>query len=171
LLRCALHGTVHEGRHSSESHKLGTNFCIGSIDSGVWRNIYHIGKRRAAGLYCWDCSLTLCRDGEVGIHHGSGWHMRCQKCGQHVSFFGKTSSINTHEKSGISICSSFIWAMRPDDVFSRCCEIVDLSNPKADINVKCIGDEYCDLYTYIDFLRVLLECPIQYFDHIGLDFR
>lgn len=29
---------------------------------------YHIGKRSAAGLYCWDCGKTLCKDGESGIH-------------------------------------------------------------------------------------------------------
>lgn len=30
----------------------------------------HIGKRSAAGTYCWDCGTTLCLDGARYVHYG-----------------------------------------------------------------------------------------------------
>src|SRR5437879_5718682 len=43
----------------------------------------HIGKRSAAGPYCWDCDQTLCKDGIDGIHQGkSGWYPACPRCGK-----------------------------------------------------------------------------------------
>lgn len=43
----------------------------------------HIGKRSAAGLYCWDCGITLCKDREAGNHLSeSKWFEACHKCGK-----------------------------------------------------------------------------------------
>src|SRR5215212_11244709 len=33
----------------------------------------HIGKRSAAGKYCWDCNTTLCKEGNDAVHTGSGY--------------------------------------------------------------------------------------------------
>ena len=38
---------------------MGTNFYT---TKGV-----HIGKRSAAGMYCWHCRTTLCEQGEEGV--------------------------------------------------------------------------------------------------------
>ena len=32
--------------------------------------VYHIGKRSAAGMYCWDCDDTLCPGGKSQVHAG-----------------------------------------------------------------------------------------------------
>jgi hypothetical protein len=63
----------------------------------------HIGKRSAAGWYCWDCKVTLCARGEEFVHNGvrnmaeadriraafpkhkiddRGWLLACPKCGK-----------------------------------------------------------------------------------------
>lgn len=39
---------------------MGTNFYF---------NGQHVGKRSAAGWYCWDCHKTLCADGEEFVHY------------------------------------------------------------------------------------------------------
>ena len=49
---------------------MGTNFYIkgspktANLDDPKW----HIGKRSAAGLYCFDCGVTLCEQGEKFVH-------------------------------------------------------------------------------------------------------
>jgi hypothetical protein len=40
---------------------MGTNFYS--------RGGRHIGKRSAAGWYCWDCKQTLCANGEQYVHY------------------------------------------------------------------------------------------------------
>jgi hypothetical protein len=74
---------------------MGTNFY--TIDD------IHIGKRSAAGLYCFDCEVTLCKNGEDAIHQGSsGWYNTCPKCG----------------KVGLDTCTSFTWAIDPVDIMT-----------------------------------------------------
>ena len=59
---------------------MGTNFYFG--DAERFEKI-HIGKRSAAGWYCWDCRITLRKDGESGVHQGDrAWHDRCPQCGK-----------------------------------------------------------------------------------------
>lgn len=48
---------------------MGTNFYLKG-HRGDDDPKYHIGKRSAAGLYCWDCRITLCKGGESAIHRG-----------------------------------------------------------------------------------------------------
>jgi len=118
---------------------------------------YHIGKRSAAGLYCWDCGITLCKDGENGVHTGrSEWYDKCPICGKdrkEESFenssagrelgFNKSSS---SKKTGVQSCSSFTWA-RP---LGR---------------IRHIQDEYGREYSREEFVSVLKECPIQFMSH------
>lgn len=50
---------------------MGTNFYLAG-----WQKLadsdddpaVHVGKRSAAGLYCWDCGVTLCKAGIQGVH-------------------------------------------------------------------------------------------------------
>ncbi|MCF7795992.1 hypothetical protein K9M42_02765 [Patescibacteria group bacterium] len=56
---------------------MGCNFYIEKENNET----IHIGKRSAAGHYCWDCNITLCKEGEQGIHSSdSKWHERCPFC-------------------------------------------------------------------------------------------
>ena len=50
---------------------MGTNFYLIGIPEGEDDSDprWHIGKRSAAGMYCFDCGVTLCEQGEEFIHH------------------------------------------------------------------------------------------------------
>jgi len=136
---------------------MGTNFYSLKGD--------HIGKRSAAGLYCWNCKKTLCEDGEEGIHYGvSKWSKECPICGEKAieenldnSSAGRELGFNKNlpdEKVGVASCSSFTWAMPKE---------------KA-LKLKKIKDEYDRVFSKKEFLNILKECPVQYFDSIGVDF-
>ena len=126
----------------------------------------HIGKRSAAGLYCWDCNITLNKDGNDGVHeYKSLWYIVCPKCGKKPikedfsnNSAGRELGFNKQpmqKKTGVASCSSFTWA---------------ISSSKAK-NIKLIKDEYGKLYTNKQFFNeVLSECPIQFYHLIGKQF-
>lgn len=146
---------------------MGTNFYIGNK---------HIGKRSAAGLYCWDCGLTLCKDGEKEIHNStslttsfgqdiSKWHTCCPKCGQKPKDEGWNGALGRElgfnetkpkKKTGVGSCSSFTWAID--------------SKEFAAIRWRFIKDEYGKFYTKKQFKEVLNECPVQFYNMIGEGF-
>lgn len=150
---------------------MGTNF-YGKLNGET----VHIGKRSAAGLYCWDCGVTLCKEGVENVHHTkvknatfdntdhwTEWYKKCPKCGKSsTENFDDTTAarelgFNTatpHKKKGVATCSSFSWAIRPSSLSE----------------VKKIEDEYGTKYTFLQFKKVLEECPIQYTRSIGEDF-
>ena len=124
----------------------------------------HIGKRSAAGLYCWDCKQTLCKEGEKNIHEDdehSHWYKRCPKCGQKPAeetlsenAAGRELGFNKKppgKKTGVKSCSSFTWAIEP----------VRLKT------IKKITDEYGRTYSINSFKKILEECPVQFFDSVG----
>jgi hypothetical protein len=124
----------------------------------------HIGKRSAAGYYCYDCKQTLCKGGEDLVHNGVvGWYEKCPKCNQPIktetlktSTTGRELGLNKHsykEKKGVHTCSSFTWAISKFR-FSK---------------LLFIKDEYGRLFTRKEFLNILKECPIQY-NNIGRNF-
>ncbi len=135
---------------------MGTNFY-------KKHNKKHIGKRSAAGWYCWDCGITLCKDGNEAIHQGtSGWHKQCPECNTNIpaetlvnSSAGRELGFNTdppQKKTGVASCSSFTWA---------------ISNSK----LRCVvADEYGRTFTAEQFRAMLEECPIQYTQSIGREF-
>jgi hypothetical protein len=160
---------------------MGTNFYV----RGFRRSDdpeHHIGKRSAAGGYCWDCKITLCKDGESGIHYGrSDWYDSCPKCdakraeeGLENSAAGRELGFNKNAptaKRGVSSCSSFSWGMTtvqfnsiletPNTVCCSC-------DRPYDDKEKIIEDEYGRTYTKEEFLKgVLAECPVQYWEHVG----
>ncbi len=133
---------------------MGTNFYK--------LNGMHIGKRSAAGHYCWDCHITLCKEGKEGIHHTeSEWYDACPICRKKPDKNGANaaykelgfSKVNGKQK-GVSSCCSFTWAIYPEQV----------------TRVRKIKDEYGRSYTKEEFKKELEFCPIQYFDLIGEDF-
>ena len=152
---------------------MGTNFYLNGSKRG------HVGKRSAAGLYCWDCNITLCVGGNKLVHFGVGrdgeWHKTCPTCGKRSkeeslseSTAGRELGFNKSipgKKTGVSSCCSFSWAMPKDEVIKYCKGLVF----KTGIQ-KPIRDEYIRKYTLKEFLAVLQECPIQYTDMIGENF-
>lgn len=141
---------------------MGTNFYIDDI---------HIGKRSAAGYYCWDCEQTLCIEGEQAIHSGNQtWYVKCPKCGEEImeedfneSAAGRELGFNKSEpkrKTGVRTCSSFTWALPPHK----------LERVRGKGKQPRIVDEYAKGYSWDEFQSVLQECPIRYYDMIGKEF-
>lgn len=142
---------------------MGTNFYSSRRRGGV-----HIGKRSAAGAYCWDCGITLCMGGKKYIHDsGWDWYDRCPNCGAEpvkedfenssggleLGFAGK--EYPKSEKIGVRSCSSFTWAVNPETVGKY----------------RHIYDEYGRKFKRKDFLEMLWsQCPIRYYDLIGFEF-
>ena len=153
---------------------MGTNFywlqeacpTCGYVEDRMDPEI-HIGKRSAAGLYCWDCEITLCKQGTDGIHDDDAdWYDKCPKCGKEPEYEGWESSAGRElgfatskpkKKTGVKSCASFTWAQKSKDVIKKA---------KANLDKKIIIDEYGRTYTGKEFLQVLEECPIQ-FKEIG----
>ena len=157
---------------------MGTNFAFlehfnQSIGSG--EEIRHIGKRSAAGRYCWDCETTLCRSGQRGIHRStSEWYDNCPECGQSqqsspLEEDGNPAglelgfaSTNESKPSGVKGASSFLWSGEPQRV-KQICE----QNLEEDI----IRDEYGRTLTGGEFLEMLEnQCPIEHRHSIGQRF-
>lgn len=151
---------------------MGCNFYLVDCNAqGSEKREIHIGKRSAAGQYCWDCNQTLCKQGEDGIHLSeSQWFQLCPKCGKKPQReniddnsvgrelgFNKTSP---QKKHGAASCSSFSWAIYP----------YELADIMTENHVDTIVDEYGTEYTYSGFMDVLSECPVQFFKSIGTDF-
>ena len=132
----------------------------------------HIGKRSAAGPYCWDCGRTLCLQGDKYVHYtraenGSPieWVQNCPRCNKRyehpLDFYdgaaGRELGFNKkpfERKTGIQSCSSFSWAMREFAAFK----------------LKYVVDEYKRKFTIGQFKDMLTECPIQFHEYIGLEF-
>lgn len=156
---------------------MGTNFYLrghGHDDDPA----YHIGKRSAAGYWCFDCGTTLCINGESGVHRGGGYHDKCPRCGQRPSreplsqsSAGLELGFNkdaTAVKKGVRSCSSFGWAMHREDLEKKArqakgqCPHCDQNRPDPE---NVIENEYGDLFTLAEFLEVVNACPIH-FHHI-----
>ena len=144
---------------------MGTNFYMLKKATGLQSN--HIGKRSAAGMYCWDCNQSLCKTGNNGVHQGkSEWHSSCPKCGKKFieedfnnSSAGRELGFNKSKpkaKKGVASCSSFRWAIDPEEFLKS--------------KIKVIKDEYGQKFTREEFEQILLECPIQYNESIGQAF-
>lgn len=132
---------------------MGTNFHFCIED----KPIIHIGKINAAGLFCWDCGVSLCASGNHKVHcHQQWWLDECPICGQRP---GKENSGNgsVSRKHGVKNCASFSWAISP----SRFKDLRETPN-------LCIRNEYGELIE--DFQAILEECPIMFFDNIGKEF-
>lgn len=137
---------------------MGTNFY-------TVKDKKHIGKRSAAGWYCWDCKITLCESEEM-VHTGKGkWYDACPVCDEKLliedlskSSAGRELGFNKSKpkkKIGVASVSSFSWAMKPNIFFMEKPEIID---------------EYDEIMTFKTFMKFLDECPIQYYDSIGETF-
>lgn len=164
---------------------MGTNFYVAG-HRGDDDPTFHIGKRSAAGAYCWDCGKTLCLGGEKAIHFDTHeWAKTCPSCGKgrdkdslETSAAGRELGFNRSEpaaKTGVRSACSFMWAMDPEEVI----KILERDPPYAEcptchqpmpVLEEPFEDEYGRLYTKAQFDAMLLECPIQFYDSIGEEF-
>ena len=144
---------------------MGTNFYwVSDKEKEV-----HIGKRSAAGPYCWDCGLSLCAAGHDEVHFNSRFLDECPVCGKKIkkeglnnSTAGRELGFNTNkptQKTGVQSCSSFSWGISPGH----------FNDLKSAPNLH-IEDEYGRTFTVKEFSDILSECPIKYFNLIGVDF-
>lgn len=122
----------------------------------------HIGKRSAAGWYCWDCGVSL--------YKGDTLLPACPKCGNKPekesidnSAAGRELGFNKQppkEKKGVKSAAVFSWAMKPESVL----------NMEVRKNAKPIIDEYGRKYTFNEFTEMLKECPLRRTGSIGTMF-
>lgn len=135
----------------------------------------HIGKRSSAGLYCWDCDVTLCLDGKSRIHYSvSNWSDTCPKCGKAKSeekdgLAARAPSVELgfeppreDRPKGVQTTSSFTWAEDPATVRQRC---------EAHLDEEQIMDEYGRKMTCRAFLQMVRSnCAIEFTDSVGSSF-
>lgn len=143
---------------------MGTNYYL--IGTGK-----HVGKRSAAGYYCFDCGRTLCSGGDNSVHFGdTGWHDNCPSCGSvpitekiGESTVGIELGFNkniTEQKQGVRSCSSFTFAI----------DEKRLKYPMVIRWARVVKDEYGSIYTMKQFMKILNACPIKFYHMIGKEF-
>lgn len=152
---------------------MGTNFYWKDAGPNSEYPESHIGKRSAAGAYCWDCNETLCSGGKARIHYGDTFLAACPSCGKTR---GQTEGLSkgpvavelgfadpaTDRPSGVCGAASFTWAQNPKTVRRTCRKRRD---------EILIVDEYGRELTGTEFLAMLAAtCPIEFTDSIGVWF-
>jgi hypothetical protein len=146
---------------------MGTNFYIKDKRG---KQGEHIGKRSAAGYYCYDCNAPLNNKGLAGVHDGYALPLdNCPVCGKKKvteewsqSSAGLELGFNKNpyqKKTGVSSASSFNFAINPSELKEKMSHKRLLS--------KCVIDEYGDLFTYSEFMKILDACPIHFTNMIG----
>lgn len=131
---------------------------------------FHIGKRSAAGPYCWDCGTTLCKAGEARVHYDSEWHNKCPVCGKAPAEADPLKEgaaavelgfavPNDVRPEGVRSCASFTWA-QPPHLF--------VAFAQKHLDEEIVKDEYERPLTGRAFLKILeMNCPIQINNMIG----
>ncbi len=112
-----------------------------------------VGTRSPAGLYCWNCKITLCKGGIDSVRQRKfrdGWYDACPICGKnsYAVIIIKTGKYSTRKKYGVAPCMSFTWAIKKEQI------------PK---NKRVIYDDYGNKWTMKEFNKMIEEeCPIQF---------
>ncbi len=144
---------------------MGTNFHW-SDDKivEIYNVVKHIGKRSAAGPYCYDCGTTLCDMGTDFVHDGRrGRFLKsCPFCGNSSDPNREATAItvelgfNTFDEvecRGVGNASSFRWRMMRHLTVLR---VIAAATP----DWLCIVDEYDREYTAPEFIDMVTKCPI-----------
>jgi len=146
---------------------VGTNFYWMGLEA---EQKEHIGKRSAAGWYCWNCGRTLFNKNEdihTGLYHAD---RICPECGQEALGEGLDSGPvaielgfakpRRRQPVGVRGASSFSWAQDPGWALER-----------AIANSCGIVDEYGHKLTGPEFVNMLVSnCPIWFTDLVGVEF-
>lgn len=163
---------------------MGTNYY--ACNTKNKEHIYHIGKRSAAGHFCWDCGMSstnIAKDnwskkeyvyGTDAIHFGGFKEHTlndeptdleyCPLCGKPFeleeinSMFVELGFSKQPNRSNNTTCS-FSFAVSP----------YVLSNVMSNENI-CVIDEYGRELTKEEFKEVIQNCGVKYYDFVGEDF-
>lgn len=144
---------------------MSTNFYFRDRGRHYTTSKLFIGKRAAAGLYCWRCCITLCKDGPEQVHFSSNWHKACPKCGdiyQRGAIHDDGDAVGIElgfakprfslPVNGVMGCSSFLWHIPKDNVEEK---IRSGHEP-------IVRDEYGrDMDGDSFLLMIKCNCPIQ----------
>ena len=161
---------------------MGTNYYIkGYSENDNMNPNWHIGKRSAAGHFCFDCDTTLCVDGPERVHYcrtgnrDTQWHTSCPMCGKMPNQENMAQSSGGLElgfnknpyvkKTGVASASSFSFAMSLRDLKRA------LKHDFGKLSKAIVVDEYDREYSYKEFIDMLNTIPkcLQY-DCIGEEF-
>ncbi len=133
----------------------------------------HIGKRSAAGPFCWDCRVTLTEGGNDFIHKSHSRVLEaCPRCGKKPApktGFNQAAAVELgfadaadRPPIGVGSTSSFSWAMDPAEAHRICAAALD---------VTIVEDEYGDRLTGRQFLRMLeCQCGVEFTHSVGRHF-
>lgn len=148
---------------------MGTNFYFREGMCGAEQK--HIGKRSAAGAYCFKCGITLCKKGRTKVHYISwhdGWWDKCPLCKEAYEPAPLVHDEKTRQEwykyrntHNVRPCASFGWDMDPDIVRVICTRLAE---------VQCIEDEYGEIFTGLQFWEEVICCPLWHYDCIDRDF-
>jgi len=156
---------------------MGTNFYWIQDNEKTQRDdslAVHIGKRSAAGWYCFDCGTTFSRH-TCELHFGQksfdvdcparnyNVSESCPGCGKkpdmsspQVKEGGAMLELGfskTMPQQGITPCCSFTWTL-----MKHRRKLLELLKFKK----KVVVSEYGDQYTAKEFLKLTDDCPIQF---------
>jgi len=142
---------------------VGTNYYLGgrqlrteSSDPDI-----HLGKTSAAGLWCWDCNISLLKSGR--IHYDAKFRDTCPQCGQgpHGKHFWDELfsgfDASGHKRHGVMACYSFLFAQSPSRVFGY--------NPD-----RLVKDEYGKELTMREFWQVVEKARYTFTNSVGKRF-
>lgn len=162
---------------------MGTNYYIKGWHKNDGMNTdLHIGKRSAAGLYCFDCGITLCLRGEKAVHDtpDSMWNSKCPICNKKSTketFENSSAGLElgfndnpVEKKEGVRSCSSFSWAMSKIMLQVKASKVMFAAakkDPSSGASYKiaeeiCIVNEYGKEFTLRQFLDMVEACPIHF---------
>ncbi len=149
---------------------MGTNFYLTSVvDESQER---HLGKRSAAGLYCYGCDISLVTGMRGGLnarspHYGEGTdYSSCPKCKAKPSgnlynpelFTPRPDEITREEWYAVRYCYSFSFAQKRTQI--------DAYSPETDV-----VDEYGRHMTMEEFrTEVIAKAVFLFTHHIGQEF-
>ena len=149
---------------------MGTNFYLTSVADELKEK--HLGKRSAAGLYCYDCDISLVTGLRGGLnvrspHYGEGTDYRtCPKCKTKPSgnlynpelFTPRPDEMAREERYVVRYCHSFSFAQAR----------VRIDTYASEIDVV---DEY-DRHMTMEELRteVIAKAVFLFTHHIGQEF-
>jgi hypothetical protein len=161
---------------------MGTNFYV--VNPAEYEDSYdlygpkiHVGKRSAAGLYCFDCGITLHKHGKELLHTGKdaqgnrvapedAFYKVCPLCKKgpvKEDFYNGSAGLelgfhkDEMQTTGVRTCCSFNWCMKPDKFV-------------ADMGNLHVWDEYGAVYTAEEFKKMRESYPIHFTTMLGKHF-
>ncbi len=122
---------------------MGTEYYIKDKTKEMNQGIY-IGKRSAAGKFCYKCRMTLHRGGPDMIHTVTGqWAAACMKC---------------NSNDFVSPAMSFTFNINLPDL----CNTLVESGYNLDNDLCIVGSNSEKAFSFDEFIEGLKECAITF---------